>query len=841
MDPIMATETALGPSTPDALGGAGPAWKQLWQVPTFFAGLLLVAGVVAAIPLRHGRHVGELDRDIDAIRRALAEPGASVEEVLAVAEKVLARTDHATDRAGEAHFLLGGVYQRLADHGPAARVALLRQRAQVHLEQAAKLGVPVDDRDKLKYRLAKAWFLNDGPVPRTIEYLTRSVDGWADDPAEGYRMLAQAYMRLPVPNLDAAYQATLKLLALPTDDEDVLGPARLLAGEILLRQQKPADALRMLETITSRAPRNVVTRARYLQARSCQELSLWDRAVPYWQEVLRNPSEVPGGRGEVKYCLGQCYHNREQPDDKAAAQAWEQALELKGDSGRAAALCLAELYLSVTPDGALANPAAALDAYRHVLDKVKSPKDYRNTLIDLERARDRIAWGCHVLRQYHDFESALKLADLYRRIALPGIAVSLEAKAAEAWAEQLLGQPRPTVKSDAAAWDEQIRGLYEKAGAAFEAAAAVRAPGDQPRMLWRSASCYLHARQYARAVAMLDRFVHHPQVLAESCGEGWFTLAETHLAVGRKDLAMTAYHNAIACRGPYAFRARLQLALAEMSIRAATSDENNRHLGQAQALLEQILDPVAGQEAPGDVRERSLFLLANLLCQRRDFEAARLKLTLAIDQYPEYPHILEAREQLAECYRCLADQQIVMVGKLQRDPQIIARQNKNRYLEQAVDHYQKLADDLDKRRAGRNLTDAEQAILRRTHFAVADCRFNQDNMTAEALRLYQSLAEGRFPNRVEALVAYQHMAQCAFRLAQLETARTALRNAWLTLDKLPDDSLKLPDNAFRGCPGPWTRRQWQDWISQMAKYLEQLTSPGGARGAAGPRPTNGSR
>jgi tetratricopeptide (TPR) repeat protein len=830
----MATEKALAHSTPDAPGSARPPLRHLWQVPAFLAGLLLVAGVVAAIPLRHGPRPADMDRDVAAIRRALAEPGSAVEEVLTLAEKVLARTDHEPARAGEAHFLLGSVYQRLADQGPAARVALLRQKAVSHLEQAEKLGVPPKDQAKLPYRLGKAWLLAEHNGPKATDYLARSVETAADDPAEGYRLLAQAYMRLPTPDLNAAYRADLKLLALPTDDEDVLGPARLLAGEILLRQQRPAEALKMLETITSRAPRPVVARARYLQGRSCQDLNLWERAVPYWQEVLRDPREVPGGKGEVFYRLGQCYHSQEQADDTAAARAWEQALELGGESGQAAALCLAELHLAPTDTGTLSHPAAALDTYRRALAPVKKPGEYHNAFIDLDRARDRIAWGCHVFRQYHDFESALKLARLYRRVALPGTAAELEGKAAEAWADLLLAQPRPAPKPDADAWDDQIRGLYEKAGAAFQAAAETRPAAEQPRMLWRSASCYLHGRQYARAVAVLDRYVHQPQVPADGCGEGWFTLAETYVVTGRKDLALTAYHNAIACRGPYAFRARYQLALAELAVRPANPAEANEHLDQAQALLTQILDPVAGAEAPPDVRERSLFLQADLFFQRGRFEEARLKLTLAVDQHPDYPHILEAREELAECFRRLADQEIELIGTLQTALQIKHRQKKNDLLEQAAQHYQKLADELDRRRAAGTLTAPEEAILRRTVFAVAACRFDQDNMVAEALRLYKVLAEERYPNRVEGLTASMFVARCAFRLGQPEVARTALRKAWDLVtprDKLPDEALKLPENAFRGCPGPLTREQWQDWIRQMAKYLERPAAPGPARGS----------
>src|SRR5262249_33118202 len=147
------------------------------------------------------------------------------------------------------------------------------------------------------YRLGKVWAQTGQGPARVIEYLSRSVAEAADDPAEGYRLLAEASMALPAPNLEAAYDAGLKLLALPTDNEEVLGPARLLCGDILLRQKRPGEALKMLENIGGRAPRPVLVRARYLQGVCCQELNLWDKAIPVWQAVLHQPGAAPGGRG----------------------------------------------------------------------------------------------------------------------------------------------------------------------------------------------------------------------------------------------------------------------------------------------------------------------------------------------------------------------------------------------------------------------------------------------------------------------------------------------------------------------------------------------------------------
>src|SRR5437764_114076 len=78
----------------------------------------------------------------------------------------------------------------------------------------------------LQYALGKLLYQSgDGELPRAIDYLARSTAKGADDPAEGYGLLAQAYLRLRPPDLDAALAANQKQID-HSDDEVVLAPAR---------------------------------------------------------------------------------------------------------------------------------------------------------------------------------------------------------------------------------------------------------------------------------------------------------------------------------------------------------------------------------------------------------------------------------------------------------------------------------------------------------------------------------------------------------------------------------------------------------------------------------------
>ncbi len=795
----MATETSLGPEGRPMLG-------QLWQVPAFLVGLLAVVAVGATGPLWSARTDPTLDRDVAAIRRALDQPRGPVAGIQTLAVQVLARTRDQHARAGEAHFLLGSVYQRLADQTGPEQAGPLRQQALDHLDQAARLGVPPGDRPRLLCRLGKAVYQAGTDLPRAIDLLSRAT-AQADDPAEAYHMLAQAHLGLKEPNLEAAYQANLKLMALPIDDEKVLGPARLMCGDILSRQQKPGEALKMLETIGPAAPPEVLSRARYLQARCCQDLHMWEKAVPLWEQVLRDSTPVPGGRGPVYYYLGLCYHNQEHPDDREAAREWERALAEGLQTGQAAAFRLAELRLGTTAAGELIDPAGALEAYRHALEGVSGPQDYHNTLIDLDKARDLIASGCQVYRTARDYQRALDLVELYRKVALPGAAEDLEGQTAEAWARDLLTRAAPPAK--------QIEDLLVRAAAAYEAEARTLSGKDAARLLWHSANCYLQGRHHDRGVAILEQFVRQP-VAEDWLGEAWLTLAEAREVLGRKDAARQAYVEATNHPGPFAFRARYQLALAE--IQAAAQDPRNEaaHLNQAEDLLKnnQEGNDRNAALAPADVKQKTYFQLASLRMRRGKYDDARFTLVEAMANFADNPALLfQAHELLAECCRRLADQEIEYCQKI--DPHSPEAQSHNQqtitqYLEQAIANYQAMREDLEARQTVGGLSEDEEALLRKVRFWIMNCRFTQGGeYYPEALRLARELAD-RYAQEPEGLLACQLMWSCAGILGRPNDYQEALARARKILDG-------LPDGAFQR-PGMVPRNQFKDWIESAAAH-----------------------
>src|SRR5262249_11493481 len=146
-----------------------------------------------------------------------------------------------------------------------------------------------------------------------------------DNRDEGYAMLTQAYLRLPVPDIRAALLANEKQLQLPTADESLLAPARLLRGELLLKLQDREAARKVLARIGPGEPPASLSHARPLGAGSYRGQEAGPEAAPFWKAFLADPREKPAARARISYSLGFCYRHLNRPAD--AAHLWERVAE----------------------------------------------------------------------------------------------------------------------------------------------------------------------------------------------------------------------------------------------------------------------------------------------------------------------------------------------------------------------------------------------------------------------------------------------------------------------------------------------------------------------------------
>jgi tetratricopeptide (TPR) repeat protein len=768
--------------------------RQLWQVPTFLGGLLALTTLFLARPAWLGHFSQQTDQTLAAARRLLQQPDCPVERMETILQCPLGLANRAPFQAGAAHFLLGSAYLKHAEMGADGPPDNWRQ-ARAHLEQAELLGVPEEDRLHLAYRLGKVLY-HDGEDPqRVLDQLAPSVAEAADDAAEGYAMLTQVYMRLPQPDLPAALEANHRLLDLPTLDENILAPARLLRGELLLRLQKPDEAREVLKFIKApAAPAGMVARARFLQAQTYQEEELWVRAAQLWKEALDSGAASPQESGTILYNLGLCYQR--QGERQEAARTWEKAqAQGEDDAALASALGLAELRLTD------AEPPAALRAFERVVRNLKTAADWHNSLVDVEHVRAAFERGCMMYLVAGRFEVVLQLSALYERVAVPGAAQALAARAAEGDAQAHKEQARQEKSPEkAGSLEEAALALFRQAGRKYEAALGAGTPAEQAERLWHSATCYSEGQDYAACLPVLEHWMQIGQP-AERLGEAWYRLGEAQRALHHDSEAMHAYDECVKKPGTFAYRARYELAAVEIARgemdRAADDLELNRKL--------------LTYEADSDAEEKTLYELGGLLFQRKDWLVASYRLQEAEQKYPNSSRAIVGQFQLAECYRNLAaaeDGKLRAAERTSADVEKFVRAQYQSWLKKAAAAYDGLVRTLSNRLAAGRLSTEEEAVYRLAAFAAAECRSNLGDNKG-AIQLYEQLAV-RYHHQVEGLHALAGVATCCWRDHQEDQAQT-------TVAKIRQMLNEMDDATFVRSSAGSTRKQWQDWLDQVSK------------------------
>jgi tetratricopeptide (TPR) repeat protein len=777
--------------------------SQLWQLPMFLAGVVAILVVALGRPLWRNAEQRIVDRSLTTLSRALDQGPAELRAAIEQVEQNLDRFERVPARRGEAHFLLGQANVRLAEDASAAAAADRHataagfwNRAREYLEEAERLGVPERHQPQLAYLLGKTWHHLGVEPERVIASLTAALEAGGGDQAEGFGLLAETYLRLPEPNLRAALAANQRQLAAPSLDDRILAAGRLRRAELHLRLEEPDEARKvlkhLLEQRTPFTPRVIVARARSLLAQCYQSEGAWKEAQPLLEETLQDPETPAAERGRILYYLGHCYLRAGQ-DDRAAT-AWDEARRGGGDEAQAAALALAELRLPT-------DSARALELFTAALQGISTATDYHNSLVDLTAARAVFERACRHACDTGAFAVAQQLARLYERLAVAGRGQFLFAVAADAWARHVLAHAVPDPSGRIPEKDRTLAcEQYRLAAVAYETAAGLGTDSaEKAQRLWLSADRYLQARDPEQAVLVLQRYVQLPALAPERLGEAWYLIGEAHRAAQHGVAAAAAYLKALEYPGPFAFRARYRLAMAE--VERGNLEEAETHLRQTLQLMQTAPD--------SETLENCLYALGNLLFQRGDYRLAEIRLHEALERYPANANAVPARLQLARCCRVLAEQEARRVRPQERaSTDILAhyRLQHHRWLEKAAVHYLKIVDDLLARQAAERLPPDDDLLLRQASFALADCRFAQGQYD-EARRLYEKLADA-YRNQVDGLIALWHVWRCALTPpARPELARGAYQRIQTSLQE-------MPPAAFDGTDATRTRQWWEEWLAK---------------------------
>src|SRR5215472_12492739 len=136
---VMATTSAPASWTP----------RQLWQVPVFLLGLGALGALLLTRPLWHTPAAVARHR-LERARRLLQEADADPDRIIALAQAYLDQAGPTADRAGEAHFLIGSAWVRVA-RASSREASSAWRAAREALEQAGQRGVPGEDEKLLRF------------------------------------------------------------------------------------------------------------------------------------------------------------------------------------------------------------------------------------------------------------------------------------------------------------------------------------------------------------------------------------------------------------------------------------------------------------------------------------------------------------------------------------------------------------------------------------------------------------------------------------------------------------------------------------------------------------------
>jgi tetratricopeptide (TPR) repeat protein len=742
-----------------------------------------------------------MERDLAKARQLLDQPRPDLDQALPLIDKLLNRIERYADRAAEIHLLAGWAHARAGSKAAAGEALDHWRQARDHLEQAQTLGVLETERLRLTCLLGKAWYQTQGDLHKVIDYLEASVEQADDDPPEGYSVLTQAYLRLPTPDVAAALRANEKQLEWPGMDEDVLAPARLLRGELLLQLHRPNEARKVLEHIGDQAAPEIRAHARILEAGSYQadEHANWTKAAELWNAILTDTQAPARLVASALYNLGVCYRNLNQLAE--AERRWRECAERAdgSDDAQAASLRLAEVRLADN------DAPAALEAFERAARSVQSPADWHNSLIDLTSARQAFERGCLACRNGGDYDSAIQLARVYEKLAPPGAAQELRGQAAEAWGrlkkEQAAKKPGGRELEDALA-------LFRQAGEAYQRAGEL-APVPDARIdrLWLSAACFVQGQDPTRALPVLEMLVKQPLKPAR-LGEAWYLLAETRRALKDEPAALDAYLHCIEYPSVFALRARYELAMAEVSA---------NHIDAARSALEQNLDLLQDDRDP-EALEKTLSALADLLFAGGDYLAAEVHLKRVLQTFPDSPEVLRRRLRLADCNHLLAAKEVKTFREGGPSLPDIAKKSEEQYRaleEKAAELYQEVSDALGKLKVGKGLDKEQEAMFLHTAFGTAECRYNLGDYP-QAIGLYQQL-QSYYQGKAEELNALAGLARCYWSQGGPEGARKALQE----VDKIRTLLATLKDAELDRGAGSWDRQKWEEWLRDVMRRSEQ--------------------
>jgi hypothetical protein len=800
--------------------------RNLWQIPTFLIGIAALFGVWYARPYLQPSAAQRFQKDLNAIRQVLEKTPQDRKQLLSLLHRIDS-PNAPRELLGQTQFLLGSVHINLAETSENESEATDHwQAARMYLEAAQVGNLSENDTQQLTFRLGKTWAnIGDVEPPKVIEILSKSLTK-ADDPADGYRLLAEQHLKNQPPDPRKARDSYREYLsrALPRTDPKILNQSRLRLGELYTQLGELEDARKVLSRIGEDAPTAVLVASRTQLARGYQAEEDWPSAVRSLEEALKAPGLDTKQKYPIQYQLGNFYLKVNRATD--AISLFEQVRKASGEEAQAASIDLAELQLRAK------DRETSAQLLELAVEKVNSPSDYRNPYLPLNRARATYEVVINIYRSNGEFPLAQRVAKAYGKICEPGRNIELAAETFEAWGdanEKLVKNGEP----EAERFKEEAQKHFREGANELQALLKLnKLPAEKNKIITDLARLYTRAGEKEEAKKLLQEQQGTTEVVTpipipmkEPKEEDWVKKGESFLAVGDRTKAIQAFEKASEQIGPNQSKARLHLAQIFL--------EENVPERQAQgiSLLEKIEGPDA--EKDREVHEKATYLLGFTLYNRYDWTKAEYRLGRAIQFYPESAQAIKARFQRGRCFWYLAAQRATKIKEvsaklheLSSDPtgaspseadlrlkkqlqeqKTQEEKSYNENLAKARVPFQELENLLLTKKQSTVLSTDETKHLRMSSFAIAECAFYLGEYD-DCVRRYETLGE-RYQGQVEELMALSQLWQC-FSVYLEEP-----KKADFVLARMQTAYQKLKDSDYDNTIEQRSKKFWEKWFQQV--------------------------
>lgn len=789
--------------------------RRLWQLPTFLVGLACLWAVWERGDRLRPTLADRFDRAIQALRPAVDRSPPDVDQIQAALRK-LPDADPPATKAAQVRYLTGSAYVALAESTTSpAEADEWWAKARRELEAAVDQDLPAKDQKKLRYRLARTWAHSpDADPARTVDALSKYLSA-GDDPAEGYRLLADLYLKATPPDEAMARDSLQNFLkhASTRADARTLNQARVRLAELYGKLGEPEEARRVAERVGPDAPAEIFAAARLLLAGYHKADRDWTAAAKVWEQVRDMKGATDDQRAIARAGLAEAYVNLDRPGDAEAAV--QDAAGSDSPEGRAVLFRRADLKLKdpAAPMAAIVRDLDAAFAGAADLKKLVAPAETRRVF---EAAVTRAT-------EAREFALAARAAAVYAKVAENADHQRLLALAQERWASTLTG--------------DDAKDHYRAAAAACEAAANVDpTPVGRGDGLRKAAGLYLKAGDRPKVLAVLGELTtvvaNYPEDRLE---QAWAEMGDAYLAAGDKDQARLAFQNAAGRAGPARDRARVRFA-------ALTAEaDGTKERPAAIAALTEIADRPPTDVADPATHEEALYLLGEIHLVRKEWVPAEARLRTALEIYPQSPRAGRGRYQLAQVLRHGAYES---AGKIKADRAELEQIKKERIdlrqpahkvneqlrIEDRMDQAQKAYEERMRRaydefaRAEKLLDgapDADPAVVRRTLFWAADCAYWLGEFSDCAGRCEKLTA--RYRGRADELQAARDLHRCC-RFAA-EAAREAKdadgaaqwsKRAAEAHKRVKEALTQIPAAELNGSDDVRTRAYWEQWLKENA-------------------------